>query len=174
MPQARMLCQPSTGHHSTASALNSVSTTCSVRVRHGAAISGRAHAAGGAGEGGSSDGEALGTPRRRAAEPPAVCFPVRGDAGRGGPGGSAGGAAPARLRLESGPVASAGLVGSTSSGTCCPEPAVREKISVSASQHPPSAAPEDLPRRPAAQLRPGTETALCRAAGAAGEGTGSV
>lgn len=37
-----MLCQPSTGHHSTASALNSVSTTCSVRVLHGAAIAGRA------------------------------------------------------------------------------------------------------------------------------------
>lgn len=33
-----MLCQPSTGHHSTASALNSVSTTCSVRVLHGAAM----------------------------------------------------------------------------------------------------------------------------------------
>lgn len=130
MPQARMLCQPSTGHHSTASALNSVSTTCSVRVRHGAAISGRAHPARGG-------GTAPGTPRRRAAEPPPVCFPVRGGAGRAGPGparlvgGSAGGAAPARPRRarplpglrhcpawKRSPAAQGGLAGTGSSRRC--------------------------------------------------------
>lgn len=65
MPQARMLCQPSTGHHSTASALNSVSTTCSVRVRHGAAISDRAHNRAGRPRAARSSAPGRGGERRR-------------------------------------------------------------------------------------------------------------
>lgn len=79
MPQARMLCQPSTGHHSTASALNSVSTTCSVRVRHGAAISGRAHTARG-GPGLPAAPRRGGERRRRRPR----LLPVSGRGGRGG------------------------------------------------------------------------------------------
>lgn len=79
-----MLCQPSTGHHSTASALNSVSTTCSVRVLHGAAIAGRAlqgRLPGGPGEAGlcrllpGQGGPGAGPCRRAASSPAGLCAP---------------------------------------------------------------------------------------------------